>query len=112
VPKGWKRSPEEILALQEKARRGHHGLLVSLDRWLRREGWRDIQEIEGAVDLWATPPRRKRRVIFEAKTVRSGSEAKRVRAAIAQLLEYRHFYGTGRDALCIVADRPLSDLRR
>ena len=109
--KGWRRSPDEILALQEKARKGHHALLVALATWLEHCGWTNVEEIEGAVDLWANRPDSRDRVIFEAKTVRRKVEVKRVRAAVAQLLEYRYFYGRPGDTLCVAVDRPLSDVR-
>jgi hypothetical protein len=105
-PKGWTRTPEEILALQEKARKGHQELLVRLAVWLEGDRWSDIEEIEGAVDLWATP-RRGHRVIFEAKTMGSRASVGRVRGALGQLLEYRYFYGEPDDELCIVSDRPI-----
>ncbi|HEY4896111.1 MAG TPA: hypothetical protein VII01_08470 [Solirubrobacteraceae bacterium] len=96
-----------MLALQEKARQGHHALLVALSGWLAAHGWQDIDEIPGAVDLWAT--RRRRRVLFEAKTGDPGIA--RVRGALGQLLEYRYFYGKTADALCIVAEHPLAERR-
>jgi hypothetical protein len=102
--------PEETQALREKAVRGHHQLLVALVEWLEANGWQEIEEIPLAVDLWAVSPRGGR-VIFEAKTVRAGSEGPRVRSAIAQLLEYRFFYGSPDDRLCLVCDRPLSGRR-
>lgn len=109
--KGWKRSPEEILSLQEKARQGHHRLLTELAAWLEERAWENIQEIEGAVDLWATRASDRRRVLFEAKTLGKSAEVKRARAALAQLLEYRYFYGDPADGLCIVTDGPLTDVR-
>ena len=51
------------------------------------------------------------RVIFEAKTVRSGSEGPRIRSAIAQLFEYRFFDGQPDDHLCLVCDRPIGARR-
>jgi len=33
-------------------------------------------------------------------------------AALSQLLEYRFFYGTDEDRLCLVVDRPITDRRR
>ncbi len=103
-------NPEETQALREKAVRGHHDLLVALADWLQAESWQCIEEIPLAVDLWAIAPAGER-VIFEAKTVHSGSEGPRVRSAIAQLLEYRFFFGNPEDRLCLVCDRPLSGKR-
>jgi len=102
--------PEETQALREKAVQGHHQLLVALVAWLEENEWQDIEEIPLAVDLWAVDPSGGR-VIFEAKTVRVGSEGPRVRSAIAQLLEYRFFYGDPEDRLCLVCDRPISGKR-
>lgn len=102
--------PEETQALREKAVQGHHDLLVALADWLDERGWLEIEEIPLAVDLWALAPGGGR-VIFEAKTVRGGSEGPRVRSAIGQLQEYRFFYGTAEDRLCMVSDRPLSGKR-
>jgi hypothetical protein len=98
------------LALQEKAAQGHHALLVRLLDWLRQGGCQSVEEIPAAIDLWATLPVGKR-VIFEAKTVSSGSELARTRAGAAQLLEYRFFFGEEDDSLCLVTDRPISDRR-
>jgi hypothetical protein len=47
-------------------------------------------------------------VIFEAKTL-EGDESHQLRSALAQLLEYRYFYGENDDLLCIVTDRPIAD---
>ena len=102
---------EEIHALREKASQGHHRLVAALAEWLDEQGWSEIQEIPLALDLWARMPNGGRRVIFEAKTVRTGSEGPRVRLALAQLLEYRFFYGEPDDRLCVVCDRPISDRR-
>lgn len=102
-------TPEELAQLNEKANAAHHALLADLTRWLQANGWADIEEIPAAVDLWAT--HRDLRVIFEAKTITSGTELVQTRAALAQLLEYRYFYGEGADQLCMVTDAPLSDRR-
>jgi hypothetical protein len=102
-------TPEEVAQLIEKANAIHHGLLTSLKRWLEARSWTDIQEIPTAVDMWARHGQR--RVLFEAKTISSDTELAQTRAAIAQLLEYRYFYGTQSDCLCLVTNRPLSDRR-
>jgi len=103
-------SPEDSQALMEKAVLGHHQLLVDLRAWLQAQGWAKIEEIPQSIDLWAARPAGGR-TIFEAKTVRSGSEGPRVRSAIAQLFEYRFFDGKPDDYLCLVCDRPLSSRR-
>jgi hypothetical protein len=101
---------EETAALQEKANRDHHALLVRLAESLASSGWINLVEIPGAVDLRAVSPARVT-VLFEAKTVGSRSEVARTRGALSQLLEYRHYYGSPSDKLCLVASRPISDLR-
>lgn len=102
-------SPEETFAQREKATRGHHKLLVALDRALKAAGWTDIEEIPLAIDLWARAPKSRQRIIFEAKTL--GDELHQARAALAQLLEYRHVYGNKVDELCLVLNRRLSGTR-
>jgi hypothetical protein len=102
-------TPEEIAQLNEKASAAHHALLVALKRWLEGKGWTDIEEIPAAVDLWAR--HNDLRVLFEAKTITRETELAQTRAALAQLLEYRFFYGAGADQLCLVANAPLSDQR-
>ena len=101
-------TPEERAQMLEKANRGHHGLLSVLVAWLESAGWTDIEEVPGAVDLGQIP---QRRVIFEAKTVSTGNEASQTRHALSQLFEYRFFYGSEDDSLCLVTDVPLSDRR-
>jgi hypothetical protein len=110
-PGETERTREETHALQEKAVRGHHELVSALALWLEEAGWTEVGEIPAAIDLWARMPAGNQRIIFEAKTVRAGSEGPRIRAAIAQLLEYRFFYGEPEDELCVVCDRPISDRR-
>jgi hypothetical protein len=85
-------------------------LLATLTKALRGQSWEDVEEIPSAVDLWGRP-RRGHRVIFEAKTVSTRSEPVRLRAALAQLLEYRFFWGEPEDELCIVTTAPVSDER-
>lgn len=101
---------EEVLALQEKAARGHHQILVSLYEYLVKSGWQSIEEVPGALDLWAVCPDSSR-VIFEAKTIGDDNEIDQCRAALAQLLEYRFFFGRPSDRLCLVVDRLISDAR-
>jgi hypothetical protein len=102
-------TPEELVQMREKANATHHAILVALDKSLRDSGWSVLGEIPGAVDLWAE--RDGRRVIFEAKSLTLQNQVHQARAAFAQLLEYRHFYGTSSDALCIVTNSPLSTVR-
>ena len=102
-------TPEETAALQEKVNRAHHDLLVRLQDELWRRGFTDVVEIPGAVDLEASGDGR--RVIFEAKVLSETNELSRTRVALAQLLEYRYFYGEPDSALCLVTTRPISDRR-
>jgi hypothetical protein len=102
-------TPDEIAQLNEKASVAHHELLVELKRWLEGKGWTGIEEIPVAVDLWARHNDLK--VLFEAKTVTRDTELTQTRVALAQLLEYRFFYGASTDQLCLVANAPLSDQR-
>jgi hypothetical protein len=103
-------SPDEIARLQEKAASGHQRMLVMLYAELRNRGWTELAEMPTAVDLWARDPTG-RRVIFEAKTIRLGTERARVRGGLAQLLEYRYAYGTANDHLCLVTDAALATER-
>ena len=59
--------------LLEKARQGHHQILVDLAQWLAARGWTAIGEIPGSIDLWATSPG-SQRWLFEAKTIRDGNQ--------------------------------------
>ena len=103
------RTPEEIAQLNEKANATHHALVGALKRWLEDNGWTDIAEIPAAVDLWARNGNV--RVLFEAKTVTPETELAQTRSALAQLLEYRFFYGASSDHLCLLCNAPLSDRR-
>jgi hypothetical protein len=102
-------TPAERSQLVEKINGAHHALLVALKRRLETDGWSELEEIPVAVDLWAR--RRGVRVIFEAKTITSDNELEQTRSALSQLLEYRFFYGTPDDGLCVVTDAPISDRR-
>jgi hypothetical protein len=95
--------------LQEQAVREHHRLLLALADQLALRGWTDIEEIPGGVDLWATSPTDGSRTIFEVKTLTEGTEVQQCRAAISQLLEYRFFYGSSSDRLCVVVNAPVGD---
>jgi hypothetical protein len=107
---GERLEPEEALALQEKAKQGHHNLLTHLQQRLLDAGWDGVEEIPAAIDLRATSPNGER-VIFEAKTVSNSNETSQLRGGLAQLLEYRVEYGKRDDLLCVVVDREIS-LRR
>ncbi len=96
--------------LLEKARQGHHQILIDLDRWLTARGWTEIGEIPGSIDLWAISPGGQR-WIFEAKTIRDGNQLSQTRSALAQLLEYRVTHGTDEDRMCLALDRPIPSNR-
>ena len=100
---------EETGVLQEKARQGHHDLLVRLQAALEEAGWTEIEEIPAAIDLRGRHPDG-RSVIFEAKTIQD-NEVSQARGGLAQLLEYRLEYGQPDDAICLVVDRGLSEHR-
>jgi hypothetical protein len=100
-----------MLAAREKANHRHHGILVTLDAWLRLNRWHEVFEQAGAIDLGATSPNRKHCVIFEAKTITAENELQQTRRAIGQLLEYRHVHGRKADRLCLVTDIALSRQR-
>ena len=105
-------TPEETAALQEKANQQHHRILSHLWAALTAAGWQQLQEIPAAIDLWATQLTGSGRVIFEVKGLSDANEVAQCRAGLSQLLEYRFFYGTDEDRLCIVVDRPIADRRR
>ena len=84
---------------------------MRLDEVLRGSGWKNVEEIPAAVDLWATSPEGYR-VLFEAKTLSGSNDVHQSRAAIAQLLEYRLFYADESDRLCVVFNGPIADRRR
>lgn len=103
--------PEELQALLEKAVTGHAKILNELGVLLQTTGWREIEEIPAAVDLWATEPHGDDRVLFEAKTISDTNELSQCRGGLAQLLEYRLEYAEAADGLCLAVNRPIS-LRR
>src|SRR5207247_7757075 len=103
-------TPEERAQLLEQATKGHHALVTTLALHLEKAGWKQIEEVPGGLDLWAT--KGDGRVIFEAKTLRDTNAAHQVRLAIAQLLEYRFLYGKPSDGLCLVVDAPVAEQRR
>jgi hypothetical protein len=103
---------EETAALQEKANQEHHRILTVLAAALTDAGWQELQEIPAAVDLWALPPGRTHRTIFEVKSLSDENEIGQCRAGLSQLIEYRFFYGRDEDRLCIAVNRPITDRRR
>jgi hypothetical protein len=105
-------TPEEIAALQEKANREHCAVVARLAELLGTAGWTEIEEIPAALDLRANSPDGRGRVLFEIKTLSDSNEVHQCRAALAQLLEYRFFYGSDSDRLCVVLNGPITDRRR
>ena len=105
-------TPEETNALQEKANQQHYRTVARLAALLEAAGWREVQEIPAALDLWAKHPDGRGRVIFEVKSLTDANEVHQCRAALAQLLEYRFFYGSKGDGLCAVLTAPIPDRRR
>ena len=103
--------PEVVAAKREQANQAHHGIVRALNSLLHAVGCDDVNEIPGAIDLWAIRPDGSR-VIFEAKTISATNELGQTRSGFAQLLEYRMEYGTPGDDLCLVVDRPLSVRRQ
>lgn len=101
--------PESQKVLAEQADRDHQDTLRAFGLWLKGNGWSELEEIDGAIDLLAKSD--SHRVLFEIKSIRSGSERTRVRSGLAQLLEYRLFLGQPNDKLCLVSNRPISERR-
>lgn len=105
------------IAALEKANKNHHAILVAVNAWLSANGWRDIFEQSGAIDLGATtPPDTTRHAIFEAKTIGEANELSQTRRSIGQLLEYRHFQSQTQESwkdamLCLVTNQEISDKR-
>lgn len=104
---------ESRRVLQEQADQHHQSTLSAFGLWLEKTGWNELEEIDGATDLMAKRPGGKgdRRVLFEIKSIRSKSERGAVRSGLAQLLEYRVFLGSAKDALCLVTNRPITTRR-
>lgn len=102
--------PEAVAAKAEQANGKHHALVQTLNEILLANGWDEVEEIPGAIDLWARRPDGGR-TIFEAKTLTAINELSQTRSGFAQLHEYRLEYGAPDDELCLVVDRPLA-LRR
>lgn len=98
------------IALREKASIEHHDLLKNLFGFLIEQGWTDIFEIPGAIDLLSTDTQGKR-TLFEAKTITTANEIHQVRSGFSQLCEYRYFFGMPSDALCLVTDAPIHNDR-
>jgi hypothetical protein len=106
--------PESQQVLSEQADQAHQDTLRAFGRWLEDEGWRDLEEIDGAIDLHAMPPQGigdGKRTLFEIKSIRPATERSRVRGGLAQLLEYRLLLGDPSEPLCLVSDRPISERR-
>jgi hypothetical protein len=102
--------PVQTAELMERASNGHRDILSGLAKRLKSLRWVAVEEIAGAVDLWATAPDGKR-VIFEAKTATAASEGSQVRSAVGQLLEYRYVHGKPDDLLALVTNRRIGKAR-
>jgi hypothetical protein len=102
--------PDELLARREKANQRHFQILCDLQSYLEEAAWHDIEEIPAAIDLLAKK-RGTGTVLFEAKTISASNERSQVRSGMAQLLEYRIFFGAEKDKLCLVTDRPIGQRR-
>lgn len=109
-PATRRQDPAVTAVRHEKALLGHHELIVVLDRSLKQADWSELGEMPDAIDLWGRNPAGLR-VIFEAKTVRDGTERQRVRSAMAQLFEYRFECGEEDDRLCLVTNQPVETRR-
>ena len=108
--KGAQLDYTQIAELKEKADATHYEMLRSLDERLERSSWINIQEIPGAIDLWAVHPSGQR-VIFEIKSITPNNETSQCRSGLAQLLEYRVQYGEPHDDLCLMVNAPISQYR-
>jgi hypothetical protein len=98
------------LALTEQARLLHHQILCRLMSRLVEEGWSNIGEIPGDIDMIAEDPRGVT-WFFEAKTVREENELSQTRSGFAQLMEYRVRFGSSQTPLCLVTDKAVSGSR-
>ena len=104
--------PESQKVASEQADRTHQTILRTFGLWLKANEWKGLEEIDGAIDLLATPRGGKSpRVLFEIKGIRPSTERTRVRSGLAQLLEYRLFLGSPSDRLCLVSDHPIFERR-
>jgi 5-methylcytosine-specific restriction protein A len=104
--------PESQKVLAEQADRTHQATLKAVGLWLQTQGWSELEEIDGAIDLLGKRPSRSGgKALFEIKSIVAGSERQRVRSGLAQLLEYRLFLGDKSDKLCLVTNRPISERR-
>jgi hypothetical protein len=101
--------PENRDALIEQADAAHQATLKVFGLWLGERGWSELEEEDGASDLLASQPPENggRRVLFEIKSIRPGTERNRVRSGLAQLLEYRLRFGHPSDMLCLVTNRSI-----
>ena len=112
--KGAPGDPESRRVLAEQADKDHQETLRMFGLWLKEEGWLELEEMDGGIDLMANQPgvRRAGRVLFEIKSIASSErERTRVRSGLAQLLEYRLFFGEEKDRLCLVSNRPIQERR-
>jgi hypothetical protein len=100
---------ERALEILEETDAHRRGMLVGLKQQLRKRGWTEIQEIPGGVDLSAR--RGGKRVLMEARNFSPGQELHQVRFALSQLLDFRFYYGSPDDGLCLVTDVPISEGR-
>jgi len=103
--RGTTKDPERQLVLAEQADDLHQQTLRDFGLWLRDNGWLELEEMDGAVDLLAA--RDGKRALFEIKSLSPTTERTRVRSGLAQLLEYRLFLGEEKDGLCLVTSRPI-----
>ena len=104
--------PESQKVASEQANKVHQATLRDFGLWLKESSWRELEEIDGAIDLMArSPGPRSARVLFEIKGIGPTTERARVRSGLAQLLEYKLFLGSPNDRLCLVSDHPISERR-
>jgi hypothetical protein len=102
---------EVVEKKREQPVEGHKRLLAHLAERLGDLGWGKCEEYDGATDLFSTNPDGLT-VLFEAKTVTPENAHKQVRAAIIQLLEYRHFLHNRDDVACVVTNGRLPERSR
>jgi len=101
TPKAKKSSP--------KSRSGHQDTLRVFGLWLKDNGWLELEEIDGAIDLLASSG--SRRVLFEIKSIRSGSERTRVRSGLANYSNTASSSASAptRSALSLISRSPSGD---